>query len=181
MFDERTSHRPIQLFIDAEYNWLDSLAGSSRINMTIFRDQAPGVTNGRNEVLVIDGKGRNPSLEVATRFGIYPHELPGVVFFNDQEWESAEAVRGIYWPMPKDAVLGGAASMESEIANLFSRVQRALKQAEDVDSIFERLKVEFGQDSPREGSPSPGDGGLRKVSYTGRLLDILMLVFRSVR
>jgi hypothetical protein len=183
LFDERGSQRAVQSFVDTEYAWFDNLARSSNILLFFFRENELDGVNDKNDVLIVDGKGKsaNPSLEVAAKFGIGPDQLPGIVFFRDLDFNSREASRGIYWRIPTEIFREDRERVEREFAQLFSLVQRARRDSRDAASMFDELKSSLRQ-MERSGANRQfmalfGRGLMHVVTYPGKLIEAMVIAF----
>src|SRR5881396_3178410 len=71
LFDERQSHRVVLDFARRQFDWLDRLAGSTRMVLFFFLPEpAPAAyRDSESQLLIADGERtvENPSLEVARR------------------------------------------------------------------------------------------------------------------
>jgi len=183
LFDERSSQREIQSFVNKEFSWLNSLARSSNILLFFFSETEPGHTNDKDDVIVVGGSsGRtNPSLDVAAKFGISPDQLPGIVFFRDLNFESKESPQGIYWRIPPESFREDQDILEREIARLFSLVQNARRNSANTTSMFDGLKKALEgmrrHDSNEAFMAIIGKGLIRVVTYPGKLIEAFIIAF----
>jgi hypothetical protein len=183
LFDERSSQRKIRSFVNKEFSWLDSLARSSNIILFFFSETEPGHTNGKNDVVIVEGNPRsaNPSLDVAAKFGISPDQLPGIVFFRDLNFESEESPQGIYWRIPLESFREDQDILEREIARLFSLVQNARHNSADTTSMFDELKKALEGmrrlDTNEAFMALIGRSLIRVVTYPGKLIEAFIIAF----
>jgi hypothetical protein len=78
LFDSRPSQKAVQMFAKENFDWIDEIARASGIHFFVC------IERGRKKKPLI-----NPSLEIASRFGIKPEELPGVLLFTYYPIKSA--------------------------------------------------------------------------------------------
>jgi hypothetical protein len=183
LFDERSSHREIRSFVSKEFSWLDSLARSSNILLFFFSETEPGHTNDKDDVIIVEGspESKNPSLDIAAKFGISPDQLPGIVFFRDLNLESKESPQGIYWRIPPESFREDRDILEQEIAHLFSLVQDARRNSIDTMSMFDELKMAIERmqrlDTSEAFMALIGRGLIRVVTYPGKLMEAFIIAF----
>jgi len=189
LVDERKSQRAVRSFIDADYAWLDSLARSSNIVLLFFRASKPTDTNDNDAVIIFRGKpvergsrNKNPSLDVAAKFGITPDQLPGIVFFRDFDFTSKrEPVEGVYWRIPSEYFQEERNILEDDIAGLFALVQDAESKSHDATSMLHELETTL-ESLQRTDDGKPfftllGSGLMQVVKYSGRLIDTVIAAF----
>lgn len=132
--DDRPSHRGIQKFADANSGWLDQLAHSAKIFFFIFGHKA----KAREGV-------KNPSLKVASLFGIRPNQLPGIVLFTVVDERDGAVNRALYLPL-HPSLFGVKDSITEEVfADLFAGVQSCLQSTSTEEDLWPALEAVIGE------------------------------------
>jgi hypothetical protein len=109
LFDDRPSHRAVEIFSHENFPWIDRLATATKMFFFVWF---------RRSWIV-----ENPGLEIAQLFGITPRELPAVVLLTLDSTKTNVA-SGIYLPL--DAVLfeSERPHIEEVFAEIFSVIQQ---------------------------------------------------------
>ena len=113
LFDDRPSHHAIQKFVDESFGWLDSLAAAANMFGFAFLHREENTGN------VV-----NPSLKVASLFGIRPNQLPGVVVFTMLP-DSESISEAIFLPLKARLFSEDISVVEEVFADLFALFQEA--------------------------------------------------------
>lgn len=129
LFDDRKSQAPVGAFVEANMGWLDSLAASANMFCFAFARDGGGVA-------------ANPSLEVASHFGIRPNQLPGIVAFTMLPL-SEKVDQALYLPLDSKLFASGDIVVEQVFSDLFSAFQRVQELNLSETALHERLNDEI--------------------------------------
>src|SRR4029434_3001941 len=80
----------------------------------------------------------NPSLEVASLFGIKPNRLPGIVIFRKLPQRGALG-EGVYLPL-KAKFFDDMGRIENQLSDLFSVIQECSRASDDSTNLLENLR-----------------------------------------
>jgi len=138
LFDARPSHHAVETFVDANFGWLDNLAAATNMFGFAFL-----------EVDEVEGVVRNPSLQVASNFGIHANGLPGVVAFTMLP-ESPSVNKAVYLPIEAKLFAEEQEVVENVFADLFSVFQKALDETDNDEELISEIKEEFESIAKRE-------------------------------
>ena len=129
LFDDRPSHDDLSDFVQRNFRWLDSLAASANMyGFAFIDDDLP--------------RSRNPSLLVATHFGIRPNKLPGIIFFT--MFQQREQVKnGVYLPIKSDLFSQDETVIEDVFASVFTACQNTLSSTIEQDALMIELNKEI--------------------------------------
>jgi len=138
LFDARPSHHAVETFVGANFGWLDNLAASTNMFGFAFL-----------EIDEFEGIVKNPSLQVASKFGIHANELPGVVAFTMLP-NSPSVSKAVYLPIDAKLFSEGQDVVENVFADLFSVFQQAMDKTNNEDDLISVIKEEFESIAKRE-------------------------------
>lgn len=124
LFDERPSSQPIDNYLKENFNWVDSLAKASKMIIFFHSDKN-------------SPKSHNPSLAVASMFGINAKQLPGIVFFTLPEFNVGN---GIFFPLDEKLFADDARHVEEILSQLFSIVQECQQESNTEEMLFQKVK-----------------------------------------
>ena len=181
LFDDRQSHQVVAEYTVREFQWLNSLARSAHMVLFFFGKQSTGNKNDEPNVLLLEGKEKaeNPSLDVAGRFGIGADQLPGIVFFQDLDLDSAAPHHGVYWPIDIRFFRKDPEQVERQLSLLF-RVVEQVGWSDDPDSILEAFRQRAKSLHPafkRRSIFRRASAVLALVTYTGTMIDVVNTAF----
>jgi hypothetical protein len=187
LFDERQSHQVVQEFAREEFGWLDSLAVAERMILFFFLPGHPQIPDQPDasqpaQVLVAEGgeQVRNPSLEVAGRFGLKARDLPGIVFFTELDLDRPGPQAGVFCPL-RVALFKDRANAEDKLAHLFDLVHAAKRDAKTPEqllaSIRSRVQFERRKDMAAPLVAALRSGVISLVTFPGRLAEVAALAF----
>jgi hypothetical protein len=128
LFDERESHRIVQEFTNDQATWLDAMASAEEMVLFFFLPRPPRIPDDteptRAVVTEAGSEVKNPSLEVAARFGLTAKDLPGVVFFTDLDLDEPGPHVGVFCRLSVD-LFKDRRNAEDKLASLFNLVHTA--------------------------------------------------------
>jgi hypothetical protein len=113
-------------------------------------------------------------LRLAPNLDFGPNQLPGIVFFQDLNFESQESAQGVYWRLPLESFEGDRNILEREVAHLFAMVQTARRNAHDASSMFDErsaLVKMRRSDADRQFMALLGKGLMQVVKYPGKQIE----------
>lgn len=185
LFDERQSHRVVQDFARRQFDWLDKLAASTGMVLFFFLPERDPVPDGgaESQILVTEGDRivENPSLDVASRFGLAPLDLPGVVFFTELDLERAGPHDGVYWPLELELFEQDPRDAEDEFSRLFFVIQRARTEAANPGELLAALRRGFEAEERSERArpilAALRVGAVKLVTFPGTLLEATSIAF----
>ena len=124
LFDDRPSHAPIAKFAAEQFNWLDQLASSNRMYFFVYHKSE-------------SSESRNPSLEVAQKFNLYPNQLPGIILFT--AFDDDRQNEGIYLPLKASLFDEAPQFIEERFSDLFSLIQECERETQDQAELLGAL------------------------------------------
>jgi hypothetical protein len=181
LFDDRQSQQVVAEYTVREFQWLDGLARSAHMVLFFFGKQSAENKNDDPQVLLLEGreKAENPSLDVASRFGITADQLPGIVFFQDLDLDSVAPHHGVYWPIDVHLFREDPEEVEQQLSMLFSLAER-VRWSENPEHTLQAFQkeIESLRNSHKRRSLFAGAAVvLAIVSYTGTMIDVVNSAF----
>ncbi len=157
--DDRPSLKPALDYLYECRKWIDTFANAT--NIFAFFPVELGTDNTEmffvGERIMTDEEGAyldslpsidyvlNPSIQMASQFGILPKELPGVILFRAGKDELiADAC---FISVPEQLLTGDSKSVERFLSTFFSELIAALQDAnrENLDSVEQCLRANLSQ------------------------------------
>lgn len=133
LYDSRLSHQAVADFAFTRRDWFDELAHGGDIYFFFpVRELSPNEFD-------------NPSMRIASLFGILPNQLPGIIFFSyiPPANEACNNV-GIYLPISQDYFQNRQGDLEVFLSDIFSTIRECQLDSQD------RISSEMMDDLSRE-------------------------------
>jgi hypothetical protein len=130
LFDQRENHVAAEEFARENIEWLDNMADSAGVFIFFFvRDEEHPEAS------------RNPSLKVATEFGILQNQLPGVVIFTIDDQEDTVKKASYLQLSPRIFSLDHKKAT-AVFSDLFSVITKCQNKVDNKDALIEEVQEE---------------------------------------
>jgi hypothetical protein len=131
LFDDSSGQKAVSVFAKEWIHWLDTLSDAAHTFFFVF------VATDRSHKSV-----KNPSIEVASLFGIRPNELPGIILF-DMQPNMQSVNKGIYFPLKPSLFEKDILFIEKIFADFFSIIMDCQLNEDPNSHILSNVEIKI--------------------------------------